>query len=457
MPPRLGRYEVRAKIAEGGMATVFVGRAPLANGGEQVVALKMIRDEFSLNRDFVNMFRDEAKIASGLNHPNIVKLYELGVEGPRIFLAMELLFGQSLWQVWDACREKHVRLRYDIVAWIGARVAEGLHYAHEMRDAAGHPLQIVHRDVNATNVFITYDGLVKIIDFGLAKATNRVSKTAAGVIKGKVAYMSPEQAIGAEVDRRTDLFALATTLWELSVDRRLFKHTDDIETLKRVHAAEVPDPRALVEGYPPMLWGVLKRALARTPDARYATGAEMAHDLDAIARSEGRQVSPATLAEVMRELFAADQERQRKWIADASAVDRAAPKETLKPPTVFYGPNDGLDVPLPPAPRVPSEASDVGPATFSPAARPPLALPVGWPLPSALPAPPPIARIPPPPPTPRMHVASSAPPPTRQSRAPSPESVVRLPKNRAGVVMLVALVAVLALVGVAIAALKWLR
>ena len=376
-PARLGRYEVRAKIAEGGMATVFVGRIVGPKGVERVCALKMIRDEFSLNRDFVNMFLDEAKIVSRMKHPNIVELYELGVEGARIFLAMELLFGQSLWHVWDACRERHVRLRYDVLAWIGAQVATGLHYAHEMRLPTGQHLEIVHRDVNATNIFVTYEGTIKIIDFGLAKAVNRVSKTAAGVIKGKVAYMSPEQAIGSPVDRRTDVFALGTTLWELSVDRRLFKHTDEIETLKRVHAADVPDPTKLVEGYPPQLWRVLTRALARDRDNRYTTTEEMARDLEEVSRSEGRVVTKETVADVMRELFGKEQVRQAQWLADASSADRPAPKETLKPPAAFYKPETGVDtvsLVAPPVPHDMPELDEHARATFSPPARPPLVI-----------------------------------------------------------------------------------
>jgi serine/threonine-protein kinase len=376
-PSRLGRYLVRAKIAEGGMATVYVGRLapdaapPPLPGSWDVVALKMIKDELSLNKDFVNMFVDEAKIVSRLRHPNIVQIAEMGTEGQRIFLVMELLFGQSLWNVWDACREKKVRLRYDVIAWLGARVAEGLHAAHEMRDEHGRHLEIVHRDVNATNIFVTYDGHVKIIDFGLAKAINRVSKTAAGIIKGKVAYMSPEQAIGSPVDRRTDVFALGTTLWELGTDRRLFKHTDEVETLKRVHAAEVPDPTRLVAGYPPAMWAILRRALARAKEDRYPSAAELARDLDAFARSEGRVVTPPVVAAVMRDLFGDEQERQALWLADASAPDRPAPRETLKPPSGFYAAHDAVDVPRPSAvprdlvPPVPGGA----PAPPAPAKR----------------------------------------------------------------------------------------
>ena len=380
------------------MATVFVGRIVGPQGVERVCALKVIRDEFSLNRDFVNMFLDEAKIVSRMQHPNIVQLYELGVEGTRIFLAMELLFGQSLWHVWDACRERKVRLRYDVLAWIGAQVATGLHYAHEMRLPNGQHLELVHRDVNATNIFVTYDGAIKIIDFGLAKAVNRVSKTAAGVIKGKVAYMSPEQAIGSPVDRRTDVFALATTLWELSVDRRLFKHTDEIETLKRVHAADVPDPTKLVDGYPPALWAVLKRALARDKEQRYATTAEMSRDLEDVSRSEGRPVGAATVADVMRELFGEERERQARWLTDASAAGSPAPKETLKPPAGFYKADAARDVSALGALAIPHhlapELDEHARATFSPPARPPLAVAPAAASSVAPPAPPapPVAK-----------------------------------------------------------------
>jgi serine/threonine-protein kinase len=331
MPTHLGRYEVQAKIAEGGMATVYLGRLAGPAGFERVVALKVIRDQYALNPDFVDMFLDEAKIVARLSHPNIVQVHELGMEGNRLFIAMELLFGQSLWQVWEACRERKVRLRYDLMAWLGARVAEGLHHAHELTDA-GQKLEVIHRDVNPSNIFVTYDGQPKVIDFGLAKAANRISKTAAGVLKGKLAYMSPEQALGQRIDRRTDVFALGTTLWELTVDRRLFKQADDVSTLKAVHEALVPDPRTLVMGYPEQLWRVLSRALQRDRDARYPTALDMARELDACSRMEGRVVSSATMAEVMLALFAHESERQARWIAEASGGGEAARRDTMRPP-----------------------------------------------------------------------------------------------------------------------------
>jgi eukaryotic-like serine/threonine-protein kinase len=348
LPPssaRLGRYRVLAKIADGGMAAVYVARR---DDGE-IVAVKRIREEFARNADFLTMLLDEATIVSRLRHPNIVRCYELGNEGGQAFISMELLSGQSLWSVWEACRARGVRLRYPMIAWIGARVADGLHYAHQLalgEPGQERPLGIVHRDVNATNIFVAYDGGIKIIDFGLAKATNRASRTAAGVIKGKVAYMSPEQAMGAAVDRRTDVFALATTLWEIACDRRLFKRSDDVRTLARVHAAKVPDPTRLVDGFPPALWAILRRALARDRRDRPSTAAELALELDAFA---GSTVDAKAVADVMGELFGEERARQAAWLAAASAPDARPVAEPLKSRSSFWAAEDLRAPPSPPA------------------------------------------------------------------------------------------------------------
>lgn len=279
------------------MATVYVAR----KDGRRL-ALKTIREDFGRSPEFLTMFLDEAKIVSRLVHPCIVRTFEQGTVDGHAFIAMELLEGRSLWAVWDAVRARKVRLRYDVLAWIGARVAEGLHYAHEMRDEHGTPLGIVHRDVNPSNIFVTMDGHVKVIDFGLAKAAGRASRTATGVIKGKVAYMSPEQAVGEAVDRRTDVFALGTTLWEIACDRRLFKGKDDVDTLARVHATKVPDATRLVEGFPPALRDILEGALARERSERIATALELSRRLDAFVAGA---VTPDVVAKIMRELFGA--------------------------------------------------------------------------------------------------------------------------------------------------------
>ncbi len=326
MPTHLGHYEVRAKIAEGGMATIYLGVDQKEK--HRRVALKVIKRKFSANPEFVAMFLDEAKLIERIDHQNVVKLYELGADQGRLFLSMELLIGQSLWTVWEACRDRDVRLKYEQIAWMGARIAEGLHNAHQTKDEKGEALRIVHRDVNATNVIVTYDGEVKVIDFGLAKGNNRISRTAAGIVKGKLAYLAPEQTVTGELDHRTDIFALGTTLWELATDRRLFKRPDDADTLRAVHEAEIPDPTTIFEDFPPELWRILKKALARDREDRHATIGDLARELDAFA--EGADcASPASVARVMEVLFADDRRRQVSWVAEASESNTAL--KTLHP------------------------------------------------------------------------------------------------------------------------------
>lgn len=336
LPSRLGRYEIRGKIAEGGMASIYVGRLAGPGGFERLHALKVIKPAYSEDQDFVNMFLDEARIVAKLNHPNVVQIHELGEEGKQLFIAMELLLGESLWDVWHVARIRRdlskaggktfpvgsTALAPDVVAWIGARIAEGLHHAHELKDSKAQPQRVVHRDINPSNVLVTYDGQVKIIDFGLAKALNRISQTGFGVLKGKLSYMAPEQAKGAkDLDRRADIFALGATLWELSTDERLFKKGDSMQTLEAVAKAEVPHPETFVEGYSPALWKIVKRALEKDREARYPTALEMASELDAFSRSRGRVVTAATIAELMKELFGEEWERAAKWMEAASSKE----------------------------------------------------------------------------------------------------------------------------------------
>src|ERR1019366_8420169 len=216
---RLGDYAVLAPISEGGMASVWLGRA--VQEPKRFAALKVIRPEHGRNKEFVAMFLDEAKIASRLSHPNIIAIHGSGHDGRRHFLAMEVLLGHTLLEVWERAHARKRKLPYELLAWIGARIADALHHAHELRDEEGRPLQVIHRDVSPSNIFLTDEGLPKLIDFGLAKARDRIASTAIGVIKGKLAYLAPEQVLGKPADRRADIFALGVTLWEISLDRRL--------------------------------------------------------------------------------------------------------------------------------------------------------------------------------------------------------------------------------------------
>src|SRR5262245_56158978 len=188
------------------MATVYVGRDVRDDGSEELVALKVIRDELAHDEQFSAMFVDEAKILARLSHPNVIQTLEYGVSGDHRFIAMELLNGRTVSDAWDVLTANHEKLDLGVVAWICARVAEGVHSAHELVDEDGMPLSVIHRDVNPTNIFLTHSGEVKLIDFGLAKARVRVSKSAEGIVKGKIPYLAPEQARGQAIDRRTDIY-----------------------------------------------------------------------------------------------------------------------------------------------------------------------------------------------------------------------------------------------------------
>jgi serine/threonine-protein kinase len=336
LPSKIGRYDIRAKLADGGMATIYVGRLAGPAGFERLVAIKVIKPEFSAEKSFTNMFLDEARIAAKLSHPSIVQVHELGEDesGPnkRLFLAMELLFGESLWDVWYVAQRAGA-IPFDIAAWIGARVAEGLYHAHELKDASGTRQNVIHRDINPSNLFVTYDGQVKIIDFGLAKAKNRITDTGLGVLKGKVAYMAPEQTRAAkDIDHRADIFALGTTLYELTTNRRLFKRKDNVTTLTAVSEARVPDPAQIVPDYPPALWAVLKKALAKSRDDRYATAQEFANALDGFAQSQGRVVSSSTVAKFMEDLFGDQRERYSTFLEDVRSSEKPIVGETFRPP-----------------------------------------------------------------------------------------------------------------------------
>lgn len=327
-PTRLGRFEVGAKIGGGGMATVYLGRDVREDGTEELVALKVIRDEFAHDERFTAMFMDEARILARLSHPNVIQTLEYGVTDGHRFIAMELLNGRTVADVWDVLIAEDKRFDLGTAAWICARVAEGAHSAHELVDDDGTPLGVIHRDVNPTNIFLTHTGEVKLIDFGLAHARVRASKSADGIVKGKFPYLAPEQAHGQPIDRRIDIYALGTTLWEMASMKRLFKRKSDIETLKAIREAHVPDLREEDPSFPEALWKIIDRALRRNRDERYGTAEEMRRDLDAFARSSGPH--PQKVAGLVAGLFPGGEARQAKWLRDAAAVRITS--ETVTPP-----------------------------------------------------------------------------------------------------------------------------
>jgi serine/threonine protein kinase len=297
------------------------------------VALKAIRHDFRHDERFVQMFLEEAKILSRLSHPNIAAHYEFGSEGEQDFIAMELLVGRTLSDVWDACVARNVSLRLDHAAWIAARVAHALHHAHELTDEGGAPAHLVHRDVNPSNVFLTFEGEVKLFDFGVAKSAGRQHQSSADIVKGKLPYLSPEQVMQRPTDRRSDVYMLGTTLWEMTTMRRLFKRDDDRETLMVVKAGLVPDPRATVPTYPESLWTVVRKALERNPDDRYATAGMLASDLDGFVTAHGAGEDYAALTGgILDALFPGERKQRAQWIR--ASTPAASPTRTTVPPPV---------------------------------------------------------------------------------------------------------------------------
>jgi hypothetical protein len=294
------------------MAEIYLARAVGIEGFEKLVVVKRILPQFAKHTQFVRMFLDEARIAATLHHPNIVQVYDIGLVRGSYFFAMEFLHGADLRRIMSALwlQKRRLPLEHGLGIVMGA--CAGLHYAHERLGFDGDPLNIVHRDVSPANVFVTFDGGVKLVDFGIAKATRRLTHTRQGGLKGKIRYMSPEQCAGAPIDRRSDVFAAAVILWEITTGRRLWHGNSEFELMKAVVETEPPMPSSAEAGYPPLLEPIVMKGLRRRPEDRYQTAQELQGALEAYTREHRLAVSSITLGEFMRELFAAE---MAAWLA----------------------------------------------------------------------------------------------------------------------------------------------
>ncbi len=301
----LGRYEVAGRLAMGGMAEILLGRLVGPSGFERPVVIKRILPHLAAEPSFVSMFLDEARLAARIRHPNVVQVHELGKEDDNLYLVMEYLEGENSAGVVRRGMSTKRPTDFAMIAFIMAEACAGLHAAHELKDPDGSPLNLVHRDISPQNIFVTYAGSVKVLDFGIAKAADRITQTEAGQLKGKFEYMSPEQCRGKPIDRRSDVFALGIVLYELSVRKRLFKRGSKLAVLDAVCRAPIPRPRDKLPEYPAPLEAVLLKALARDPDERYATAAEMRRALLTAMREMDAPLLPEeALANVMQEMFA---------------------------------------------------------------------------------------------------------------------------------------------------------
>ena len=339
-----GRYQLLKKIATGGMGQVYLARQKGPVGFQKLVVVKVLLPHLSTEQEFINMFFDEARIAALLNHPNIAQIYDLGEVDGTYYIAMEYVHGENLRNVAQTALDVKggngmpLALKCRVVA----DAAAALDHAHRAKSPAGQPLALIHRDVSPQNVIAGFSGAVKLIDFGVAKAAGKLSRTATGVIKGKYAYMSPEQARGEELDSRSDVFGLGIVFYEILCSQRLFKKENDVETLKAVVGMRVAPPSTVVKGVPKALDGIVMRALARDPADRYQTAGEMQLALEEFLVRQRLPATPAHLAAFMRELF------PRESAEDAGAQETT---ESGEGPPVDLGPMPSLEVnPMPARP-----------------------------------------------------------------------------------------------------------
>ena len=276
----LGRYELLTEIASGGMASVFLGRARGVAGFERVVAVKVCHPHLRVDEEFAEMFLDEARLAAKIHHPNVVSTLDVGDDDGRLYLVMEYIEGDRLSGLIKAAGKKGRRIPPAIAARIFIDLLSGLHAAHELADNDGSELSVVHRDVSPQNVLVGVDGVARITDFGIAKTEARVTVTSLKQIKGKLAYMAPEQLDGVEVNRRTDLYAAGVVLWETLTGKRLFRGDTDVETAQQVIKGEVRRPSEIVRDLDPAFDAVVMKAIERDPALRFATAAEFAEALE---------------------------------------------------------------------------------------------------------------------------------------------------------------------------------
>jgi len=310
LPRQFGKYVLIRKIAMGGMAEIFKAKTAGAEGFEKDVVIKRILPHFTEDADFVKMFIDEASITSKLQHANIVQIFDFDVCEGSYFIAMELIDGVDLKKVVDVGVKDGKPVSVAQCVQIVMETAKGLHYAHA-KEHKGQPLNIVHRDISPHNVMVSYNGEVKLMDFGIAKAAQRSTKTMAGTVKGKVAYMSPEQARGKNLDGRSDLFALGIMLWEMLTGKRLFLGDSDFETLTNVLKSEAPAPSTLNSKVDAQLDAIILKALAKDRDERQKNVEEFTRELTRWYYSTVQDLEAESLKKYLHELFAEDIEENR--------------------------------------------------------------------------------------------------------------------------------------------------
>jgi serine/threonine protein kinase len=376
----LGKYEIVRKIATGGMAEIYLACVRGQAGFEKVVVLKRILPHFAEDPRFVQMFLDEARLAATLRHPNIADVYDVVEVDGTLFFTMEYIHGQDVRSIRAATRKRNEMVPLAIALAIVQGTAAALQCAHQKQGADGRSLGLVHRDVSASNVIVSYDGAVKLLDFGIARANDHQHKTQTGTLKGKAPYMSPEQCRGQRLDRRSDLFSLGVMMFELTVGRRPFRGDNDFTIMEQIVHGVAPAPSSITAGYPAELEAIVMKLLAREPDARYATAEDMLHDLELFLAQHELWVSSNSVGKYMRVVFA---DRVDAWenashdgvslgeyVAD-TPTSQSYQSELVTPPSVFPKlpaagtPSVQLAVPPPISQALPAEPEPSSPSAIA--------------------------------------------------------------------------------------------
>ncbi|MDF1564250.1 MAG: serine/threonine protein kinase [Deltaproteobacteria bacterium] len=371
-PDTVGRYKLLTPLAQGGMAEIFLARQEGPAGFGKTVVVKRVLGHLAQDDEFIHMFLDEARLAAQLSHPNVVQVFDFGEEQGTYFLAMEYLGGEDLSSILRLLRKKRRVMPPQIAAVIASLSCEGLHYAHTLTGETGEPLGIVHRDISPSNILVTYQGSVKVLDFGIAKAAGKIVKTEAGMVKGKFMYMSPEQARGKLVDARSDVFALGALLYEMVTGVRVFQRDNQLAMLLAVTEEEIKPPRQLQPSLPEELEAIILRALERDVDARFPSAQAMREAIDDFLAQRTYAPSHVQLKQFLNHLFGEEHIKEKLAFPKKAAAEFAS--------------NPGAPVPSAPAPApapAPAAVAAAGPAAEVPAPAPPPPAPQAAPPPAA--------------------------------------------------------------------------
>lgn len=318
---QFGKYILLERLAAGGMAEVYLSKSTGAVGVNKFVAIKRILPQYSDHQDFIEMFKEEAKIAVNLNHGNVVSIYDFGVERAQFFLVMEYVEGRNLRQILNELKKTNTQFTIEQIVYMIKEVAAGLDHAHRCIDGTtGKPLNIVHRDMSPQNIMVSFEGEVKIIDFGIAKAETQMEATKAGTLKGKYGYMSPEQADGQAIDPRTDIFSMGIVLWELLANDRLFTSNSEAAILRKIRECQVPSIRKINPSVPPELERIVNKALAKDKSLRYQTAAALHRDLNRFLNTQYPEFSPHDFSVFMKNAFSVVFLEQRRKLVEFAKV-----------------------------------------------------------------------------------------------------------------------------------------